>query len=205
MTTKQQRRSATITAIGLACLGGGATYGQTTLTGLEETNEAVPADHGSASAATPNIAVNWSDNWDQYAGWPNDPGSGVYQVDSDVHTIDFTPDAGWNASILALDLNVWGGGGETMVDWEVAGSVSGLLGNGSTVTADASVTTNGIGITGVDSEVLTLTLTQLSGIGSYLAMDNLVFDQVAVPEPASLAGGLAGLGLGALALRRKRN
>ena len=192
-------------AFSLACLGASHANAETILTGLTQTNEAVPADHGSNAPGTPNIALQWSDNWDQYDGWPNDPGDGVYQVDGDVHTIQFTPDPGWNVKLTALDLNVWAGGGETNVDWLLEGTTSGSLGSGTFTTADGTVTNNTLNLAGAGAETLTLTLTQTSGSGSYLAMDNLAFDQVQVPEPTALALGLAGLGgLGAMAIRRKR-
>lgn len=201
---KRRKRTMAAASVGLACLGTQQATAQTTLTGLTETNATVPADHGSFAPGTPNIALVWSDNWDQYDGWPNDPGDGVYQVDGDVHTIAFTPDAGWAASLTSFDLNVWAGGGETNVDWLLTGSASGDLGSGSIITADGAVTNNVIGISGALDETLTLTLTQTSGAGSYLAMDNLAFDQV-VPEPSTLGLAVAGLGgLGALAMRRKR-
>ena len=184
----------------------------TTLTGLKATNADVPVDHGSNLAGTPNIALSWTtdpaNNWDQYGNWPQDHGDGAYQVDgasdgSQTHTILFTPDSGWNVFISDFELNVWAGGGQTNVDWEVTGSKSGFLATGFFDIEDGFVVPVAISVTGTGSESLTLKLTQTSGRGSYLAMDNLTFDQIpAVPEPSSSA--LLGLGLGAMALRRKR-
>jgi hypothetical protein len=79
------------------------------------------------------------------------------------------------------------------------------LGNGIFSTSDGMAITHGLDVTGSGGEKLTLSLTQTSGLGSYLAMDNLTFDQIAVPEPNSLAVAVTGMGgLGALAIRRRR-
>jgi hypothetical protein len=202
---KRGSRRLVTAAFGLACIGAPHASAETILTGLNATNEMVPLDHGSNAPGTPNVALTWSDNWDQYDGWPNDPGDGVYQVDEETHTIQFAPDAGWNVKLLALDLNVWPGGGETNVDWSLDGSLSGNLGGGTFSTADGMVSNNSIDLMGSGAETLTLTLTQTSGIGSYLAMDNLAFDQILVPEPSALALALAGLGgLGACAIRKRK-
>jgi outer membrane protein assembly factor BamB len=165
-------------------------HAATTLTGLANKNAPVPSDHGSNAPGTPNITLEWDADWDQYPGWPNDPGDGVYQHDhglNNPHTIVFTPDPGVNAIITQLDINVWSGSGETKVDWEIIGSSSGTLGSGTWTTADGAVSTYTTGITGTGSESLTLKLTQTSGTGSFLAIDNLVFDQVGdpltTPEP----------------------
>jgi MYXO-CTERM domain-containing protein len=180
-------------------------HAATTLTGLANTNQAVPPDHGSNAPGTPNITLSWDSDWDQYGGWPNDPGDGVYQHDhglNNPHTIVFTPEPGVKVVVNQLDVNVWSGGGETKVDWEVTGTTSGTVGSGTWTTPDGAVTTNAINITGAGSESLTLNLVQASGASSYLAMDNLAFDQVAVPESSAALLGL--VGLGALAARRRR-
>jgi hypothetical protein len=198
-------------AVGLGCLGIPAVNAATTLSGLNDTNALVPSDHGSNLAGTPDVALNWSGaQWDQYDGWPNDPGNGVYQIDgasdgSATHTIELTPGSGWNVKLTSLDLNVWAGGGDTDVNWSLDGTNSGSLGSGVFSTNNDSAITHDIGLSGTGGEKLTLSLTQVSGVGSYLAMDNLTFDQIAVPEPSSLVVAMTGMGgLGALAIRRKR-
>ena len=190
-----------------------ATQAATTLTGTGlGSNTDVPADHGSNAPGTPNVTLAWSTAptaglWDSYNNWPGASNGQVYQVDgaSDgtiTHTIVFTPEAGWNVELTQLDLNVWAGGGSTDVNWEVVGSTSGTLGSGTWTTADGAITTNPINITGAGAESLTLNMVQTSGKGSYLGMDNLTFDQVAVPESSAALLGMAGLG--AMALRRRR-
>ena len=96
--TTRRKRKVIAAAFGMACLGVPTAYAETVLTGLDDTNQPVPTDHGSFAPGTPDIAVTWGDNWEQYAGWPNDPGDGVYQVDGESngeeqHTIQFAPNA----------------------------------------------------------------------------------------------------------------
>jgi hypothetical protein len=185
-------------------------------------NATIPADHGSRLLGTPNIVLVWSADWDAYvsrttpdytpfASWPSDAqANGVYQLDAalDVtQTIAFTPDAGFAVILSSLDLNDWVQGPSGLasmnVDWTVTGSVSGPLGSGTFATVDGTSKNFTFGnLTGANGETLTLGLTQRSGSASYLAMDNLSFDQVAVPEPTGAA--LGALALGAMALRRRR-
>jgi MYXO-CTERM domain-containing protein len=60
-------------------------------------------------------------------------------------------------------------------------------------------------ITGLPGESLSLIFTLNSGLPSYFALDNLTFDQIAVPEPSAIAlGALGAVALGAAAMRRRR-
>ncbi len=191
-----------------------AVHAATILTGDPNTNNIIPTNHGSAATGTPNINLNWSaagtdtPKWDGYANW-NGRGE-VYQLDKSndgTFTIAFTPDTGWNVSLTALDIDVWSGTGSRAIDWTVTGSSSGVLGSGTGFNGvEGQKTTLNLGLTGANNEVVTLTLSNPGAPnGSYLAMDNLAFDQVAagtVPEPSSAA--LLGLGLGAAAMRRRK-
>jgi MYXO-CTERM domain-containing protein len=198
----------------------------TVLTGSGLANNInVPAGHGSNAAGTPDITLLWSPvgpaagstatTWQSYNGWPS--GDQVYQLDGPgsgytgavTYSVSFTPSSATIAAVLtSLTLNDWTGPAtpalqNTTLNWSVVGSVSGTLGS-----ATGLVVTNGtasqldLNFQGVGGETLTLNLTPTGGAGSYFAVDNLSFDQVAVPEPSGAI--LAAAGLGALALRRRR-
>lgn len=176
-------------------------------------NATVGVNEGSNAAGTPNVALTWStvgpEGFEIYNGWPNGGGA-VYQMDSagtsDAYTVVFTPDAGFDVVLTSTGINVWDNPANLGfdIDWTVVGSTSGTLGSGSILAAEEAETTLNFGVTGTGSESLTMTLTigATAGTGSYLAMDNLSFDQVAIPEPSTSL--LAAAGLGALALRRRR-
>jgi hypothetical protein len=216
-------KTKTHTTLPLAALAGlaiatGSAGAATTLTGLPATNAAVPADHGSNAVGTPNVTLDWSTggNWDQYANW--DGRGDSYQLQGPQITtgafsgrVVFTPDTGFAVTITSFDLDEWAGGGATTVDWIVSGSTSGTLASG---TWDDFNTANDPGnaggrstvtpnVTGANGEALTLSFGQTGGNGEYLALDNLTFDQVAVPEPSSMA--LLGLGGLGVLLRRRRD
>lgn len=154
-------------------------------------------------------------DYNPFTAWPSDAmADGVYQLDNgtnaSAHAIIFTPDAGFNVKLQGLSLNDWAQGPAGLagynVDWTVSGSVSGLIDSGTFQTVDGTDTPFTFGssgsITGANGEIITLRLQQLNGTGSYLAMDNLSFDQVVVPEPSAALLGAAGLG--AMAMRRRR-
>jgi hypothetical protein len=173
-------------------------------------NARLPNSYGSNAAGTPNIALSWGsgpgagDRWDYYnsratadhtpfATWPSDPGAnGVFQMNAATNvaqTIVFTPDAGFSVKLQSLDLNDWVQGPDGNpgynVTWSVSGAVSGTLGSGSFITVDGTNQTFSLGdLTGAPGEALTLSLIQLDGSASYLAIDNLAFDQVASTDPS---------------------
>lgn len=196
-----------------------AVQGATILTGdSQANNDAVMSNHGSNAPGTPNIAVTWSpvdaNGWQSYTdgGWTNpspivDTGTGLYQMDNAIdgasYTIQLAPDAGFNAILSSIDFNVYNNGGAFNIDWSVTGSSSGLLDSDTFVApTDANTTLSFGDLTGTGSESLLLTLNigAGSGIGSYLAADNIAFDQV--PEPSTALLGLTTLGT--LAMRRRR-
>ena len=206
------RTSAIAGSVSLATILG--SNAATILTGESGTNNAdVTLNHGSNAAGTANIALAWTvgeNEFQIYTGWPT--GGDVYQMDDAIagnnFTVLFTPDSGYNVILTSADINAWATGGSFVLDWAVTGATSGLLASADNVTvADGAVDALNFGATGTSSEALTLTLTMdatSTGTASYLAMDNLSFDQVAatVPEPSSSL--LAAVGLGAMAMRRRR-
>lgn len=179
------------------CALANAAHAAARLTGTDLGNNLdVPASHGSYLADTPNIGVTWepigSGGWQTYSdgGWTNasplnETGTGVYQVDGattgKTYHIILTPDTGHSAMLSSIDFNVYNGGGDFNIEWAVTGSSSGTLGSGTHLApTDANSTLDFGGLTGNGSESLTLALTigAGSGTGSYLAVDNLAFDQV---------------------------
>ncbi|GAA5482043.1 hypothetical protein [Haloferula sargassicola] len=211
-----------LTAMGGATLALAPTLHAATIlsgTGLEK-NLPVPSDHGSNLAGTPDIAVLWSPagagGWETYTDdeWTHpsaaaDTGSGVYQMDAAItgatYTIQLSPGSGYDVVLTSIDFNVYNGGGDFNIGWTVTGSTSGTLGSGSFLAVTDQNSTLSFGAlsgTGGESVSLDLVIGAGSGTGSYLAADNLAFDQVAVPEPGGIV--LGALGLGALAMRRRR-
>jgi MYXO-CTERM domain-containing protein len=221
-------RLASTGAAGLAFVQ--SLHAATVLTGSGQANNAqVTTSHGSSAPGTPDIAVSWGPGggrWDAYlsrttpdytpfTAWPNDPGAnGVYQIDgpgtgytgATTWSVSFTPSSSTIAVFLnSITLNDWvqGTPASTTLNWSVVGSVSGTLGSGTGVTvADGTTQQLNFGLLGLGGEIVTLNFTPTSGDGSYFAVDNLSFDQVAVPEPSGAV--LAAVGLGAAALRRRR-
>lgn len=165
----------------------------TNLPGLSSTNDPVPPDHGSGLPGTPDISLTWSGNWDQWTPW--DGRGDVYQIEGSNAgspvSVTLTPIPGQRVRIASFDLDEYVGGGDTTVIWTVSGPVSGVLATGTwndfnsaNDPADSggrsNVTPEVIGFGG---EALTLALEQTNGDRTYLALDNLTFDQVAaVPD-----------------------
>lgn len=181
----------------------------TTLIGLGSTNDNVPVDHGSTVEAT----LAWDTTWDQYADW--DGRGDVYQIDERTASILFTPAAAnIRLRIDRFQLDEWAGGGDTSSLWSVTGSVSGLLASGNWTPFNSANDPNDLGgrtdispaALGIAGESLTLAFDHNAGGSiSYLAMDNLTFSSIVVPEPLSSSLAVTCLGgLGALAMRRRR-
>jgi hypothetical protein len=220
--SRRRRVLATLAAAGVA---GAGTLAQadtsTTLTGLTAPgNVDVPQTHGDNAE----VDLTWDSNWDQYGtlnyagGW-NGRGN-VYQMEYDTQTITFDP-TGTRAKVTISEfyLDEWAGGGNTSSTWSVktpngATIASGVwnLKDDANDPGDAGgrdlITLNA---TGRPGQTLTLSFGNLDsfnggGFDSYLAMDNLVFSTTIVPEPATAVLAWLGVGgLGALAMRRKRN
>lgn len=160
-----------------------------------------------------------SDTWQAYNTWTNlsstnTTGTGVYQMGtgstSTTYNIIFTPDTGYSAILNSVDFNIYTGGG----NWTIAAKIfdhttSTQLGSTINLTPKASDSYLGktgnshwsLGnYTGTSGQVLRLSfnVTTAGTSGGYIAVDNIMFNQV--PEPSSTLLG----GLGVLFLLRRR-
>jgi hypothetical protein len=226
---KRKARPVTLKAVGLGVVGlsalqsanattqitfGGFTSDNvdiSTLTGYGSNVSANSADYTVSLGATgitgtPNIGLTWGVGYQTYTAW--DGRGNVGQTDFNVATnisLTFTPAAGNAVLINSFVLDEWAGGGTLNLDWSIFDSVGTLAsGNWTRSTGGRDTITTGLGVGNVrPGEAVTLRFAINSGSPSYVALDNLTFDQV--PEPSAVALGALGLGLGALAMRRRRN
>ena len=154
---------------------------------------------------TPDITLTWGIGYQTYTAW--DGRGNVAQTDFNEATdIDLilTPATGWAVLLDSFELDEWNGGGDTSVSWSVF-DAGGVLASGTWGKADpggrdliqTGLTSDDVAL----GESVTLRFTLNTGALSYIALDNLTFQQV--PEPSTIALGV--LGLGALALRRRRS
>ncbi len=177
-----------------------------------------------SNGATPNIALVWQDNWDIHQStwfdeiegttvgggdWDNEGGTArVGQLDFDSHTIGFVADAGFALVLNSFDFaNTEETSTTSVWDLTLTDESSNVVWS-QTVTLtnpNSDVVTVTPGFTGVAGMDYVLTFTGVSGgdgdgspQNGRHAIDNLSFNQV--PEPGSLAL----LGLGGLALLRRR-
>jgi len=169
---------------------------------------------------TPDIALTYNtvalpagSEWDSYSAW--DGGRSVVQThykSGGGMALNFVPTAGNGVLILSFSLDEYVGGGNSIVNWSILNGATSIVsgtwsdfsdlagGNGGQSTVTTGMT-QAQALANAGS-TLTLSLTLVSGDGTYQALDNLSFDQVAVPEPSAAI--LAAAGLGAFALRRRR-
>ncbi len=172
------------------------------------------------NGATPNIGLTWDGNWDIHTSnffsavesltagggdWDSEGGGPrIGQLDFGDHTIVFSADPGYSLILNSFD---FGHTGETpgTTDWDLK-----LTDSGATVVWETSVQfvngqefTVSPGFTGNAGESYTLSFTRTAetyGSNGRHAIDNLSFNQTAVPEP----GAISLLGLAGLALVRRR-
>ncbi|NLX55351.1 MAG: PEP-CTERM sorting domain-containing protein [Planctomycetaceae bacterium] len=196
-------------------LPGGQSYGSNA--GSDDANWTVSVGPWGIVGA-PDIALFWDGEGggssgyglDTYTNW--DGRGNVVQLDSSSSggtpdfSILFSPTASFAVNIRSFDLDAWAwtGSDETMdVDWWIEDNDSNVLASGqwSRGRAGGRDTISPDVVGGLGQE-LTLRFTRLSGLPSYLAIDNLTFAQT-VPEPSSIV--LLLTGLGALAMRRRKS
>ena len=156
---------------------------------------------------TPDITLTWGVGYQTYTAW--DGRGNVAQTDFNFGnpiTLTLTPSASTGVLITSFNLDEWDGGGVMSVSWDIS-DTSGSLASGTWNKDDPGgrdtvVTGLTLGDVNVGAPV-TLSFNLNSGLVSYIALDNLIFDQV--PEPSTLALALlGGVGLGAAAMRRRR-
>lgn len=163
---------------------------------------------------TPDVQLLWASiggnsgfGFDTYNGW--DGRGNVVQLDGasggnrNFH-ISFVPTNPVVAvSIRSFDLDAWSGGGDMEVDWYIRDSTT-----DGTVLASGTWTRDNAGgrdtispeYLGALGQTLVLHFDHTVGDATYLALDNLSFDQI--PEPGSAL--LGAVGLIALAMRRRK-
>ena len=164
---------------------------------------------------TPNIDLGWLGTGHRLDSYQNWDGRGtVLQTDylnsstSNILDIPFTPNsASFGVFISSFELDEYTGGSTAAVNWSVLnGATTIVSGSWTRSTGGRDVINTGMTLAQAQANAgaaLTLRFERVSGTSSYLAVDNLAFDQVnAVPEPTTTT--LAVLGLGALAMRRRR-
>ncbi|HEX7858862.1 MAG TPA: PEP-CTERM sorting domain-containing protein [Verrucomicrobiae bacterium] len=225
---RKNKKQSALKALSYGVLGFTAAYSaraetQITFGSFTLNNEAFPAGYGSnvsSSSAdytvspgatgitgTPDLTAAWGPGFQTYIGW--DGRGEVAQldfgnVDPDTITFTLTPSSGFAVLVRSFDLDNWAGGGDADVSWIVSDSV-GTLASGTWTQPDAGGRTTintGLGVGDVrPGEAVTVTFTLNTGSPSYIALDNLTFDQV--PEPSTTALALTGLALGAMAMRRR--
>lgn len=207
------------TIVGFGNLGGNNT---TVPAGLASNATAAGNGFVVTNGATPNITLTWDANWDihtsnfftelenQTAGggaWDNE-GSipRIGQLDTNTHTIDFSAAPGFAVVLNSFDFANTPETTDTST-WSV------VLTDSQSVTVwsqqitlannDSDVLTVSPNFTGLNGAAYRLTFTQTTAtpLGQH-GIDNLSFNQVAIPEPSLISlAGLAGVGLG---LRRRR-
>lgn len=163
---------------------------------------------------TPDITLEYNPNsgpgvFDSYGNWDGRTAVVQTQYDGGDLSLEFTPTISAGVLITSFDLDEYTGGGASVVEWSITNGatviVSGVwndfeVANGGRSTVLTGMTVAQAVANGGSTLALNLVLT--GGAGSYQALDNLSFDQVAVPETSSSI--LSALGFGAFLMRRRR-
>lgn len=208
------------TIVGFGNLGGSNTTIPSTLA-----SNASAAGNGFviSNGATPNISLTWDTLWDIHTSpfftelenqtvgggdWDNEGGGPrIGQFDSNTHTIDFIAGSGYGLVLNSFDMANTPEGVDLSI-WSIVLTNSGGGTVWSTVVNlqnnDTDVVTVTPTFTGLDGQSYKLTFTQTgtaTAVG-HIGIDNLSFNEVAVPEPSlTMLAGIGGLALG---LRRRK-
>jgi len=191
------------------------------------TNTPIPAGYGShVSAAgpallkgnnfTPNVAVAFVPNGANGFQTYNDAEWRAAQLDGTPpegsFDVVFTPDAGYGVRVNSFQFDDYANFAEGHTfDWSLLDADGNQLAGQSEVTVDPDLTDDptgadnlliNTGLTAFHPGPVTLRITPTAGDPFDRAIDNINFDQAAVPEPASL--GVLALATGLLAVRRRR-
>ena len=172
--------------------------------------------HHGHPGATPRGGLGWPGSGHSLDSYQNWDGRGtVLQTDYnavsivDTILIPFTPSsAAFGVLISSLDFDVYTGGQPARIDWSIVNGGTTIV-NGVWTRTSGGRDTIATGMTLAQAQAnagatISLRLDRVSGLGSYLAVDNLVFDQVNAQVPEPTAAALGALGLGAMAMRRRR-
>lgn len=177
-----------------------------------------------SGSGTPDIDLTWSASgsgsnvrWEYYTDsvWTG----GVAQLNSaavgNIYSVKFAPQAGFAVRIDSFNFFSYyasssaatATNGQFSFDWAVvrdADGVSVTSGTTGLFTGGTASPAIVIGYTPTDSGSYTLKLTRTGGLGdnANIAVDNITFSQIAVPEPGAALLGVLG---GVLLLRRRRN
>ncbi len=175
-----------------------------------------------SNGTTPNVALTWDGNWDIHTSgffsdienqtvgggdWDNEGNiPRVGQLDFGTHTTGFAADPGYAVVLNSFDFgHTAETSGTTNWDLTLTDSGANVVWSQSVEFVNGMVTTVSPNFKGAAGESYTLTFNRTAetyGSNGRHAIDNVSFNQVAVPEPSSIV--LVGLGVFGLVARRRR-